>query len=160
MVIFSGILLILVAFLLWREYSLYLKREESELCEITRFVRNMRDRMACYLELPSAWAGEYSSDVLERVGFLPKIRSGEDVSLAYEGIKEQLLLDPDISDELSTLFAGLGDGYLEGELALVDKTIAKLDSAGARLAPEIKNKTRAAGAMLGALAMGAVILII
>ena len=160
MLILGAILLILFAFLLWREYSSYLKREEAELTEITRFLRNMRERMMCYLELPSAWIGEYSSDVLESVGFLERIRSGDDVSSAYEGVKKNLLIDPEISDELSALFSGLGEGYLDTELVAVDKTVEKLDQALGRLLPEIKNRSRAAGAVLGALAMGAVIMII
>ena len=45
-VIFIGaFLLVLVAFMVWREYDAYLKRSLRELSEFVVFIKNMRDRM-------------------------------------------------------------------------------------------------------------------
>lgn len=159
--LFIGIFLMLIcAYLAWREYSLYLGREMRELSELIAFARTMRERMRCYLEPPSAWIRTYSTPELERVGFLGAIRDGGDLCEAYDAVVDEMCVGREAKDAFAAMLSDMGRGYLDGELAAIDAAVDKLCASERRVTDDYKNKTRAAGAMIAAVAVGAVILVI
>lgn len=158
---FIGVgILLCVAFLCWREYTAYLQRELDELSDFLFFIENMRDKMECYLQSPLSWVGEFSRPSLERLGFLDSLRCDGDLGAAYRACTDKLLIKSDASEVIGELFSRFGEGYLDTERGLIDSTIHKLSIIEGKLKDELKNKSRAAGAMIGAIAIGAVIMII
>jgi hypothetical protein len=61
---------------------------------------------------------------------------------------------------LDSAFSGLGKGYLEGEIEALDDAVSRLGAQEKELSVELSKRQRVAGALLGALAVGTVILVI
>lgn len=160
MVFLGAVMLAAATFVLWREYAAYLKKGVDELSGFLAFIRNMKERMECYLELPADWAGGFRSPELEGSGFLFYVREGMDVGEAYEKCENSLCICDEAKDALRALFDRFGEGYLDTELSFIKSSIEKLSEIEASLKIENGNKIKAVGAMLGAVAMGIVILVI
>ena len=159
--LFAGIFLVfLISFLAWREYKLFLVSEARELSEFISFIRTMRERMKCYLEPLSAWVSEYSSDELERVGFLSAVRESGDFCASYELSRDNMSLSEEAKSVISEMLSHMGDGYLESELSAIDAGLARLSEIEKRISGDCKNKSQAAGAMLAAIVIGVAILVI
>jgi hypothetical protein len=120
----------------------------------------MRDRMECYLETPSSWIDEFEYCELERIGFVSDIREGGDLLSAYEKRKSALCIGKEAENIISNMLSELGDGYLGTELNIINSALDKLSKIESAVSSERENKARAAGALLGAVAAGVVILII
>ena len=160
MLFIGAFLLLAVAFVLWKEYTAYLKRGADELDEFVRFVKCMKEKMECYMEVPAEWIRGFSSDKLEGVGFLEAIRDGSDVDTAYSNVESSLCMCDDAREVLKDLFSHLGNGYLETELGMIKPSLDKLLKIQERLKDEKENKTKAIGAMIAAVTLGIIILIL
>ena len=160
-ILFVGVLMLICClFFAWREYAVYLGREMREITELLAFVKHIRERMSCYLEPISAWIGEYSTPELERLGFLGALRGGMDVKQAFADCLDKMCISPDVSDAFSDTLTEMGDAYLESELDTLDSAVDKLSTAQKRVNDDYKNKIKASGAMLAAVAIGVVVLFI
>ena len=137
-----------------------LKKGVDELSGFLAFIRNMKERMECYLELPADWAVGFKSPELERTEFLLYVRDGMNVAEAYEKCESSLCICDEAKDTLKALFDRFGEGYLDTELSLIKSSIEKLSEIEASLKTENGNKIKAVGAMLGAVAIGIVVLVI
>ena len=160
MVFIGASLLILFAFLVWKEYAGYLNKGTRELEEFVRFIETMKERMECYLETPGVWVPDFTADELERLGFLESIRNGNDVNTAYAECKDLLCICNDAREILDELFSHLGNGYLDTELGIINSSLGKLTKIKDAFRTEKENKTKAMGAMIGAVAIGIIILIL
>ena len=159
--LFLGVLLlILLTFIVWREYAYCQRLRLSQLSEFLSFIKNMKERMECYLEAPGAWINGYESQELERIGFIKNIRERKELLVAYESCKEGLLIDNEASCVIEALFSELGEGYLDSELEVIESALEKLSRIEASMASESEKKIKTAGALLGAVAAGIVILVI
>ena len=147
-------------FLLWRAYCSYLSAELSDTRAFLRALSDYRERMKCYLEPPSAWAASYADDRLESTGFLPRLVNGEELTSAYLESRAAYYLSERADGVLTSCFSRLGEGYLDTELEIIESSIASLAEEERQMSEEIKARERAAGALLGAFAVGIVILII
>lgn len=159
--LFVGILMLIccLAFA-WREYAAYLGREMRETDELLAFIKHIRERMNCYLEPISAWVGEYSTPELERLGFLGALRNGVDIKQAFADCSDKMCISSEVSDTFSNTLSEMGDFYLESELDALELAVDKLSAAQKRVNDDYKNKIKASGAMLAAVAIGAVVLVI
>lgn len=159
--LFVGILMLIgCLFFAWREYAIYLGREMRQTAELSAFVRHMRDRMSCYLEPISSWIGEYSTPELESLGFLAALRDGMDIGGAFDAFSGEMCVCGEVCGVFSETFRDMGDGDLECELSVLDAAVDKLSSVGGRVSEDYKNKIKATGAMLAALAIGVAVLVI
>lgn len=159
MLYFGVFIVNLIIFLIWREYSLYLKRELNT-CRIFRtMLRDMRDKMRCYLESPRVWALGYEDDVLLASGFLYKLRHGCCLNDAYTACKDGMCISGDVDTVLRDFFTRMGDGYLDTELMAIDSAISGLSECERVMADESAKKSKVAGAVLGAFAVGMIILV-
>ncbi len=77
---------------------------------------------------------------------------------AYQLSEGGITLPEEIKRELSAFFSDFGRGYMNEELRRLDGVITMLDAAMPRLTESAKNESRAAGALIMACALGAVIL--
>lgn len=160
MLIIGIVFLLAFAFFAWKEYVSYLNKGGTELHEFILFLGNMKEKMTCYLEAPSEWVGDFSAPGLEATGFLQKIRDGMGLGEAYSSCSDFLCIDKEARSVLDDLFARLGGGYLDTELGMINSSIDKLSKIEETTKKERENKVRATGAMIGAVAAGAVILIL
>lgn len=158
---YIGVVAIIIgAFMIWREYSLFLEKELSACRAFLRAISDYRDKVKCYLDSPRGWALGYRDELLEECGFLQYLRDGEDMDEAYRSVKDSLCLSEAADEIIGSCFSRLGEGYLDTELEAIEIAIKKLEKEESVAADEVTRKRRAVGAALGAFASGTVILII
>ena len=158
MAYFGAVAVILAAYMTWRLYSdsLFV---ELDLCRrILAAITDYRDKIRCYMDTPQRWAMEYSDEELTRCGFLPCLMGGGDFSLAYGVLKENVTIGEGVDCALTECFERLGEGYLDTEIEILGVAIEKLKTEEKRMTEAFANKKKAAGAVLGAVATGIVIL--
>ena len=156
---FGCFLIISAALLAWRSYRAYLIEELDFVRAFLGALEDYRRGVGCYLEPLSRWAESYADERLSAVGFLDGLREG-DAGAAYKAVRNRCYLPDKVDKMLDCTFSRLGMGYLDGELAVLDDAIARLSSEEKRIAEELSKRKKVAGALLGAVAVGAVILVI
>ena len=159
MVYIGALAVIFAAFMIWREYAGYLDRELYWCREFLGAIRDLREKMKCYLDSPCEWAREYKSEALLRCGFRDKLLQGEDILVAYKSSRDVCLSDK-AGEILESCFEHLGEGYIDTELESIELAIAKLTEEEKCASAEIGRKRKVAGAFIGAFASGIVILVI
>ena len=156
---FGCFLIISAALLAWRNYRAYLIEELDFVRAFLGALEDYRRGVGCYLAPLSRWAESYADERLSAVGFLDGLREG-DAGAAYKAVRGRCYLPDKVDEILDCTFSRLGAGYLDGELAVLDDAIARLSSEEKRIAEELSKRKKVAGALLGAVAVGAVILVI
>ena len=160
MLYFGAIAVIIGTYMLWREYASYLDRELLICRSFLRALTDYREKMKCYMDVPSSWAQGYYDESLAECGFLDALKSGSDFKDAYGETREKLSAGNAVDEALISCFTRLGEGYLDTELETLDVAIAKLTREESRLSDNLSKKRKATGAVLGACALGVVILVI
>ena len=156
---FGAFSIISAALLAWRSYRAYLIEELGFVRAFLGALEDYRRGVGCYLEPLSRWAESYADERLSAVGFFDGLREG-DAGAAYKAVRSKCYLPDKVDEILDYTFSRLGTGYLEGELAVLDDAIARLSREEKRIAEELSKRQKVAGALLGAFAVGAVILVI
>ena len=151
---------ILAALLAWRAYSGFLCEELELSRAFLGALRDYRDKVSCYLLTPKEWARGYAERSVIISDFISCVAVGESMKAAYEAVKDSYCLPDEIDEALTDCFSALGEGYLDVELAILDSAIARIEDAAGRLSAGFKSKEQGVGALLGACAVGTVILII
>ena len=93
--------------------------------ELLRFIRHARMMIECYLTPISEISRSFSSDALSQLGFLSDIEQ-IGVSEAYIALRKKVGLSGDGARILETFFLGVGRGYAESELQLIDSALSEL----------------------------------
>ena len=156
----GAIAVIIGVYMIWREYSLFTGREVLVCRSFSRAVMDYREKMICYMVSPGDWAENYSDECLSEMGFLESLREGANFKEAYGAVCDKLCITDELNSVLSGCFDRLGEGYLETELKTLDVAIEKLRCEEIRLSESVSKRRKATGAVLGAFAVGTVILII
>lgn len=160
MLYFGAIAIIIGAYMIWREYASYLDGELLSCRAFLRALTDYREKMKCYMDVPSSWAEGYFDEYLTKCGFLDMVKSGVDFAEAYRLSRENISVTDSVDEILVSCFARLGEGYLDTELETVEIAIGKLMREDERLSENLLKRRKATGALLGACALGIVILII
>lgn len=160
MVYIGAFAVMLAAFLIWREYSEYLECELYWCREFLGAIKDLREKMKCYLDSPSEWASGYDSEGLFKCGFLDELVSSADVLGAYKSTRKEVCLSEQADEILENCFERLGEGYIDIELETIENAIARLDEEEKNESFELTRRRRVAGAFIGACAAGIVILVI
>ena len=147
-------------FLVWKSYCAYLDERRVYSLAFLRAITDYRDKMRCYLISPSEWARGFRDESLLGVGFLERVTAGETFISAYRAVADKLSLPSDVDEVLGDYFGRLGDGYLESELEILESAIGRLESMTRSISDDMPKRQKAVGALLGACAVGTVILII
>ncbi len=158
--IMGSAVLLGASFFIWRGYSRHLRREMRAIAAMLSALKDMRDKMTAYLTSPSEWAKKYSCEVLGESGFIDSVRDGDDLLCAYNRSKERLALPASADSLVCELFSHMGEGYLESETAALSFCIDKLDAISKTVSEDIDKKIKVAGAVIGAVGAGIIILII
>lgn len=156
----GAIIIIFAAFLIWREYSHYLRGELLGCRAFHRAMEDLFDKMKCYLASPKEWAKDYKDELLSKSGMLDAVRGGEDLLTAYREAKKSICISQCVDEILESCFSRLGTGYIDTELGMIAATIEKLSKEEEKAEGELSRKSRAFGAVLGAFVSGIVILIV
>ena len=158
---YIGTLTVIAAVLFaWRTYCAFLHEELSDTRAFLNALRDYREKMKCYLDSPAAWAHGYTVEPLASSEFIKRVAGGEPISSAYSDTRDAFCLPCDIDEVISDCFSRLGEGYLDTELAALDGAISRIAEREGRMADDIARRTKVAGALLGACAVGIVILVI
>ena len=160
MIYIGAFIVILAAFSAWRCYSSFLLEEIGYTRAFLSALSDYREKMKCYLKSPMDWASDYVKSDSTIVAFLGRVRDGEQFVAAYTDSKDGYYLPKRVDEVLESCFSGLGDGYLETELEVVESAIGELTAIERGMADEISKRQRASGALLGAFAVGLVILVL
>lgn len=144
--------------MIWRAYASYLSAEKRSCAAFLSAIEDMKEKMRCYLYSPREWAVGYKSDCLSSSGFLSALSDGKSLAEAYETSKECLQICKRADEILADLFSRCGEGYLDGEIAMLDSAIVNLSAVKNDMEAQNSKKTKAAGALLGAVAAGMAIL--
>ena len=159
MIYFGTFSVIAAVYILWRTYCSYLCSELSDARTFLAALSDYREKMRCYLSSPRAWASDYSDERLGDSGFLSRLASGEEMTYVFRELREEYYLTDRVNEILNSCFDRLGEGYLDTELEVLASAIAALGEEVRSMSDELKNRERVAGALLGAFAVGTVILI-
>lgn len=158
---YIGTLVVIIAvFMAWRGYCRYLCDELKDTRAFLRAVEDYRESMRCYLCTPADWARKYSDDRLAASGFLKKVADGADLLTTYRESRGSYCLSDKTDESLESCFCDFGGGDLTAELANLDTALAKIKSEEQSLTDGFGNRKKVAGALLGACAVGIVILVI
>ena len=160
MLYLGTIAVILGVYMVWREYAAYLDRELLSCRAFLRALTDYREKMKCYMETPTAWATGYTDGDLDTCEFLDMLRAGADFPEAYSKARGKLCITEEVDMALTSCFDRLGEGYLETELETLEIAIGKLLREEGVMAENLSKKRKATGAMLGAFALGVVVLVI
>ena len=151
----GALAVILSAFLIWREYSSYLNKELITCSSLLNAIRDLGEKMRCYLSSPREWAEVYTDELLDP--FLRELRSGETLLGSFKKLCCSTYIPKHLTDLMDQLFSRLGEGSLETELESIASVIKKLEQEESRMKEDFVKKRKVAGAILGACASGMVI---
>lgn len=158
MTLLGGAIMLGVSLAVWRAYVDFLHRQREACRVFLDLLRDLRDKTYCYLESAREWASRTARR--DAYGFTDMVGSGVGLLEAYEACRESLYLPREADEALVEYFTRAGGGYLDGELMAADRAIERLAALDAASGEETARRTRVAGALLGALAAGIVIMIL
>ena len=156
----GAVAVIFSAFMAWSAYAAFLREESESVRVFLRALEDYREKMKCYLEPPSAWAGKYTDERLSSSGFLPSVEKGESMLTAYHRARGNFYLGERADGIIEECFSKMGEGYIDTELEVIELAIAELAKEDKEGTLDLPRRQRVAGALLGACAVGIVILVI
>ena len=147
------------ALYIYREYS---KRKRARLCEclaFLSFIRHAKLQLSCYLRPVKELADGFENSILEKIGFLEKIRKGDTLTSAYKECCSCISVGKEESDILLNLFSHIGDGYAEQSLELIESAVAELESISDELKSEVPRSIKLALTLTATATAGLFILV-
>ena len=160
MIYIGAFIVIFAAFSVWRCYSSFLLEELDYTRAFLGALCDYREKMKCYLRSPVDWASDYPENDSPISDFLGRVRDGERLITAYTDSFDGYYLPKRVHEVLMSCFSRLGEGYLETELEVVESAVGELSLIERGMTDEISKRQRASGALLGAFAVGLVILVL
>ena len=155
----AGIIL-LCALFVGKDYSAYIKKRLSEYRGFTELILHIEGMISRFLTPQDSLWQNFSSDALEKCGFLSALRSGKGLSEAFDASKPSLSLSDELKDRLSGFFHGFGGEYLDGEISRTSDFRSELEDGLKVEESELEKSLKITNALLLAGAVGIVILII
>ena len=143
----------------WRGYCAYLLRQLTDTRAFLCAVEDYREKVKCYLLSPMDWAGKYRDDRLSECGFLSRVAEGEDILSAYRFARGGCYLPAKVDSALELCFSDFGAGNLDTEIEKLNAALSRLRSEEKDMSDNIASRGKVAGALLGACAVGVVILV-
>ena len=158
---YAGILCVLfAAVFVSAEYSGYMNKRTAECRGFLAFISHMRIQVGCFLRPAKELARGFSSESLEKAGFIEALHNCENISEAYSKCEGELSLSHEEKGVLSDFFSSFGDGYLDQQIKLIESAHAKMEGLCTKLTAERVKNTRLVSAISVTLALGVIILII
>ena len=155
----GGLLILLFAIVLGREYSGFAEAKISALSEYVKVLFQIEKMIETCLATPAEIFGDFCSPPLEKCGFLSAVREGRSLGSAFSSA-EKCGLPSDAITLLSDYFDGFGKGYAEREIARARKARGELETILAREREGTQKSVRVTSAMLLGGAAGVLIFII
>ena len=158
---YVGIFAVLLAFSAGaREFSRAKKKRLYECRDFLAFISHLRIQLGCFLHTPRELAASFSSEALEKSGFLGALGEGADFYTAFSAAKPNLSISNDEAEVLDTLFRALGEGYLEDGIKIIEASYARLEPMYIALCAECKKSIKLSSALSVTGALGFLILVI
>lgn len=161
MIKYLGVLFILgAAYLAAREYSLYGKRRVLEFGELLRFIKHVKNEIACFLAPKEEWLRDFSSESLSKLGFFEAMSESLSSGEAFLKIEERLALSEKDKELFEALFSSLGAAYREEELSRLEKKCAELELRYSELRESSEKNAKIFNTLTASLGIGTAILLI
>ena len=158
---YVGILCVLVAsVLISGEYCRYMNKRVLECRDFVSFISHMRIQVGCFLRPVRELAIGFSSESLDRTGFLEALTYSQNISEAYSKCEPYLSLSSEEREVLSGFFSSFGDGYLDEQIKLIDSTYSRMEELYLRLSGERVKNTRLVSTISVTAALGFIIFVI
>ena len=153
-------LIVASSFLLSRAYSGFLRKRCSESEELYRFILHIKGEVGRFLTPPERLLGEFSSPVLEAVGFTEKALERGNLYSAFLKVRDRLSVSADVKKIVGDFLEGFGSDYRDGEIKRCDAYAEELEGVIHREREELERGERLVRAVLCASSLGIVILLI
>ena len=158
--IIGGACVLIAAAAMARLYDAFSKRRLSECESFISLLEHIRSEISCFLSPKERIFRGYEDENLERVGFLPLVREGEDMGDAFDKISQRLLVGKSGLDILASFFSGLGRGYKDGAMALGERCIAEFRKYYESLKDESEKNVKLFRTVIIGLGLGILILLL
>ena len=121
-----GMIFVFAAAYLFSQETIRKKRGRiMVLDELVRFTEHLKIKIGCYLTPIQSAAADFSSDTLERLGFLSDFSSmGADG--AYASLEGRIDISEEAKRVFRAFFSKIGRGYVEDEKRLIETTLDEL----------------------------------
>ena len=160
MLYLGAALVLFGAYTVWRKYSEFLSMDLAQCRAFVRAFSDYREKIKCYMDTPMVWANGYSDATIGESVFIDRLKDGESFRDAYAAFRESFSLTENVDRILFNCFDRLGEGYLDTELEALEMAIDKLTGEEEALSDGLYKRRKAFGAVVGAFAVGVIILII
>ena len=150
-------LLLFTLFYAVRRLSAAQRARLELLGEVYDFLRYIRRQVKCYLLPLKDIAASYSTELLERCGFLDRLRSGENPLVSFTG--EYRIADAPMG-VLSAAFSSFGEGYVEDEIRSLDTAIEDMSLLLSKERAECAKRVKLYSVVGAAIGVGSLILVI
>lgn len=150
----------LIAIAISGEYTKYMKKRVAECEAFASFIAHVKTQVGCFLRPCRELADGFSSDALEKVGFLNELRESGDIYASYVKAEPKLSLSEGEREVLDSFFSSLGGGYLDEQMKLIELCLEEVESARAKLREESPKSIKLISTLSVTGAIGFLILII
>ena len=157
---FGGAAVGCAALIFIRCYTAYLKARRDECLAFLSLLRELERGMSLYLESPLSVAARLPEPALERSGFNARLKNGASLSEAFDSAADRLLIPSEAKRILTEYFSHVGEGYLDGELRLIARTVSELEPIAAAERQELEKRSKVAGVLTFSAVAGVLILLL
>ena len=155
---FGAVILICVSVATGRAYENYAERGLLEARELLRMLLHIRGKINAFLCPQSELLSDFGSDVLERVGFIGRIKEGAGLADAYKA--SGFSFPKEMTLTLESYFSDFGKRYKTDELARLDAVAGVLEKYVNLEESRLQKDVKIVKTLLGAAALGVAILMI
>lgn len=152
--------MLMASFFISREYCRYINKRVLECRDFVAFISHMRIQVGCFLRPVKELAIGFSSESLDRAGFIDALSNSENISEAYLKCEPSLSLSEEEKEVLSGFFSSFGEGYLDEQVKLIDSVYQRMEELYSKLCREREKNTRLFVAISVTAALGFVIFVI
>lgn len=139
---FGVILLLSGSLYLCFSFSVFERRRLAQCEGFLLFIRHIKAQISCFhMPLGRIYAS-FTSEELERCGFLGALRESEDVGKALDAAKGQIWLSKEEMSLLRAFSGELGVSYVDEQVSCCDYYIGELERAYAERRSELPSRAK------------------
>jgi hypothetical protein len=135
---------------LWigRGYSAYADRRLGEMRGLSALILHMESRLGHTLDYGAELYRGFSDEFLEKCGFLPLLKDGENALSAFLAARPSMVLSESVAEAAERLFSSFGKGYKDQEIARLCQAKKEIDEDIAHTADLLEKNKRVVNALL------------
>ena len=143
-----------------RKYKAFCEERMAASRAILGFIKYRGELMSRFSSSKSEICKKYEDEILEKSGFLPTLREGKSFIDALRSSRKNLPLSDAAIEILETIFAEMGNGYLDEERQRQKAAELEMAAFAAKEKEELERDVKVKTTLILAAALGAIILIL